>query len=95
MAEQVERLLSKIVQYDGNNDCALCEDGSLWCHNYREKIWVQLHPPHEKDTLAWELNEALEVLRALWSETEPDSAAGAKAYGAAARVLQKHGVPTK
>lgn len=91
---QVERLPSKIVQYNNADDVALCEDGSVWEYLNIHMIWRQIHPPHEPPKQAVDLAEALEVLRALWSETEPDSAAGAKAYGAAARVLQKHGVPT-
>jgi hypothetical protein len=97
VAEQVEKLPSKIVQYNNTDDVALCEDGSVWYYDARPdcKKWTQVHPPHEPPTHAADLAEALEVLRSLWSETEPDSAEGAKAYGAAARVLQKHGVPTK
>ena len=101
MGAKVSVLPSKIVQIvnisNSNYYSAwlLCDDGSLWVKaNTAAPIFDQVHPPHEPPTQAADLAEALEVLRALWSETEPDSAAGAKAYGAAARVLQKHGVPT-
>ena len=93
---QVERLPSRIVQYYGDNDCALCEDGSLWCHSYMEKMWTQLHPPHKPPTHAADLAEALEVLRNI-IETDcelycPTEIEIRQAYEAADALLKKHGV---
>jgi hypothetical protein len=89
MNEEVKRLPSKIVQY--GNGCALCEDGSLWCYNYIEKIWTQQHPPHEPPTQAADLAEALALLRRLWNYTEPISEKSEEAYEDSHDFLKKHG----
>ena len=93
MNEEVKRLPSKIVQY--GNGCALCEDGSLWCYNYIEKIWTQQHPPHEPQTNSSDLAEALAVLRMLaeyacidHGKKQPQSL---KAFDRAWETLRKHG----
>ena len=91
MSEEVKKLPSKIVQYDSDNECALCDDGSVWCHNYREKIWKQLHPPHEPPTKSADLAEALAVLRRLWNGTEPSSKKTEEVYEDAHDFLEKHG----
>ena len=91
MSEEVKKLPSKIVQYDSDNECALCDDGSVWCHNYREKIWKQLHPPHEPPTKSADLAEALAVLRYLFNSVKPVCETGWDAYRDAEKLLEKHG----
>ncbi len=89
MAEQVERLPSKIVQVsgDGSEDQSmayvLCEDGSMWIYQpthskYRQTHgeYQQVHPPHEPPTQAGDLAEALAALRNLveWASVTPGCA---------------------
>jgi hypothetical protein len=77
MSERVERLPSKIVQYDDYNNVALCEDGSVWEYFHMSKLWAQIHPPHEPPTQSAELEEALSMLRRLangfWPTTDDAS----------------------
>jgi hypothetical protein len=75
VAEQVERLPSKIVQVsgDGSEDQSmayvLCEDGSMWVYNhwhseYRQTNgeYQQIHPPHKPPTHAADLAEAVSLM---------------------------------
>ena len=39
---QVEKVPSKITQYDSTNDLALCEDGSVWWYDSRSKKWTRI-----------------------------------------------------
>jgi hypothetical protein len=91
MSERVERLPSKIVQYDDYNNVALCENGSVWEYFHMSKLWAQIHPPHEPPKQADDLSEALKVLRRLWTYTEPISEKSEEAYEDAHDFLKKHG----
>jgi hypothetical protein len=91
MSEEVKKLPSKIVQYDSDNECALCDDGSVWCHNYREKIWKQLHPPHEPPTQSPDLEEALSMLRRLANGFWPTSNDASKLFQDVLKFLNQHG----
>jgi hypothetical protein len=42
MSAIVEKLPSKITQYDSTNDLALCEDGSVWWYDSRSKKWTRI-----------------------------------------------------
>jgi hypothetical protein len=95
MNETVNRLTSKIVQYDYIDEVALCEDGSVWCYNSHGKMWTQIHPPHEPPTESGDLAEALAVLRMLaeyacidHGKKQPQSL---KAFDRAWETLRKHG----
>ncbi len=59
---QVERLPSKIVQYNNTDDVALCEDGSVWYYYDPEKKWTQIHPPHKPPAQAADLAEAVSLM---------------------------------
>ena len=72
MSDKTTILPSKVIQI--GNDLALCEDGSIWAITETRTTpytWVCIHPPHEKDTLAWELSEALDVVESMM--TNPDN----------------------
>jgi hypothetical protein len=95
MNERVERLPSKIVQYDDYNNVALCENGSVWEYFHMSKLWAQIHPPHEPQTNSSDLGEALAVLRMLaeyacidHGKKQPQSL---KAFDRAWETLKKHG----
>ena len=98
MSDKVCRLPSKIVQIvnipNSNYYSAwlLCEDGSLWVKaNTASPIFDRVHPPHEPPTQSADLAEALEVLRRLWTYTEPTSEVSEEAYKDVHDFLEKHG----
>ena len=92
---QVERLPSKIVQYNNTDDVALCEDGSVWYYYDPEKKWTQIHPPHEPPKQAADLAEALKVLRMLAEyacfDYGKQHAQCLEAFNRAWETLRKHG----
>lgn len=95
MAEQVQRLRSKIVQYNTADDVALCDDGSVWYYDGRPdcKKWTLIHPPHEPQPQAADLAEALAVLRNIidtdCDEANPTEIEIIEAYAAAEALLTK------
>lgn len=95
MSERVERLPSKIVQYDDYNNVALCEDGSVWEYFRTRKWWAQIHPPHQPPTQSADLAEALSVLRRLvvhaCVDSGHDAAKSVEAFVDARALLKKHG----
>jgi hypothetical protein len=95
MSERVERLPSKIVQYDYLDEWALCEDGSVWSYSGHGKMWTQIHPPHEPPAQSGDLAEALAVLRRIidtdCQEFWPSEIEVREAYEAADALLKKHG----
>ena len=95
---QVEKLPSRIVQYEYFDDVALCEDGSVWYYSGTEKIWTQIHPPHEPPTHAADLAEALEMLRKVLNNSDIKKNhtrdESIYAFADAYDLLRKHGVPT-
>jgi hypothetical protein len=95
MAEQVQRLRSKIVQYNTADDAALCDDGSVWYYDGRPdcKKWTQIHPPHEPQPQTADLAEALAALRRLvdFQCYGIEDIGCRDLFRAAEAVLRKHG----
>ncbi len=101
MSERVERLPSKIVQYDDHNNVALCENGSVWEYFHMSKLWAQIHPPHEPPKVetphtmdclrilneqSAELQEALDALESIMTNPDNDFQ---PTFGL--EILRKHG----
>jgi len=99
VAEQVERLTSKIVQveeiYCESQYVAwmLCEDGSVWIYDDKKSTYRNIHPPHEPPAHAADLAEALDALKKL-NDVDIDDEYGVQQaiFKNADRVLQKHGM---